>query len=486
MKKALLFFTIIIISLNIYTLELMILHTNDHHGRLFNYWHELNEVAGLAARAEIIKQQTENNENYLLLDAGDFNTGVYESLLYNAEPDIQAYNIIGYNAVTLGNHEFYGDLARVKQQIEWAKFPMLSANIFDQENQLVAEPYTIFTMANGVKVAVLGLTTTHKTLASDFVIRDDVEAAQYFVPLLREEADVVIVLAHLGIYDLGEEELYGSIRLATHVPGIDLIVDGDTHTLLEEPLYVNGIPIVQAGDRGRYLGKAILNIDETTRAVSLTSWETVAMMREYNDPPFEINENVFDVIEVFRQRAISDGNVLLGKTERPFRRYNMNNRITALGRVVCESFKLAAISYDAEVAITVSGAIRGDILPGEIRYSDVYNILPFRNHLVVLELPGTVLLEIITVSFLEKIDTSAFLQYSNNVGIIQRPPNIVTPNLTGDEIQPDRIYKVVTTSFLADGGGGYTQFEYAINRIDLEITEDAAMADYIKNTEHFQ
>ena len=487
-KKVISLFSIFFLVLSLFALEVMILHTNDHHGSLYSYWYESNQVAGLAERANLIKQHTEGIDNFLLLDAGDFNTGVYESNLYHAQPDITAYNLIGYHAVTLGNHEFYGDLERVKKQIDWADFSMLSANVFSLEGELVGEAYKIFTMTNGLRVAVFGLTTTHKALSADFIVKDDVETARDLVPLLRSEADIVIALTHIGIYDLGPDNLYGSIRLATHVEGIDLIIDGDSHTYLEAPLYVNNTPIVQAYDRGKYLGKAMINFDETDGTVSLTSWEAIPLMRSYNSEEFEVDEAVYNALEVFRLQAIEEGNELIGHTERAFRNAHVQNRIIALGRVVCEAIKEAGISagHNVDVSLYNSGAIRYDLMIGDIRISDIYNILPYADELVLIEMPGTVLLDIISTSFLEKTDTGGFLQYSSNVGIIQRPPNLVIPNLSGNELQPDKIYKVVTPAYLIDGGDGYTQFEYADNRIDLGISPREALIEYIRNTDSFQ
>ena len=469
-----------------FALEVMLLHTNDHHGSLYRYWYELQEVAGLAERAHIIRQITEGEENYLLLDAGDMNTGVYESLIFEAEPDILAYNLIEYNAMTLGNHEFYGDLERIQRQIEWAEFHMLSANVFTLEGELVGEPYIMFTMPNGLIVAVLGLTTTHKELSSDFVVKCDVEIAKEIVPQLREKADIVIALTHLGIYDFGVEELYGSIRLASNVPGIDLIIDGDSHTLLEEPAFVNGIPIVQVGERGRHLGKAVLNFDPETKAVSLKSWEAIPLMRSWDHPAFEISYDVLDVVDFFRLKAIETGNELIGYSDRDFRQIQIRSRITALGRIIGEAMLHAAKEYDAVVGIFNSGGIRADLLRGEIRLSDIHNILPFEDEVVVLELPGTVLLEIIRTAFLEKIETGAFLQYSNNVGIIQRPVNQVIPNLNGVELQADMTYRIATNTFLAEGGDGYDLFEMASNKINAGISTRDALIEYIKNSPFFR
>ena len=478
-------FITILCSCYIFSLDLMILHTNDHHGSLFNYWLEFNQVAGLAERAILINQIKENNENVLILDAGDMNTGIYESNLFVAEPDILAYNLIGYDAVTLGNHEFYGDIERVTNQISTATFPFLSANIFNQNNELIGLPYQFFTMQNGLQVAVLGLTTTHKSLHDDFIVKCDVEIANELVPILREKADIVIALTHLGIYDFGGEQQYGSIRLALNTTGIDLIIDGDSHTLLEQPAIINGVPIVQAGERGRYLGKAILNFDVETGEVNLNNWEAIPLMRAHNDPEFEADIEIQEMLESYRQKAIDSGNALLGVSDRDFRNININNRIVAIGRVVGQAMLESFPEHNIDVGMYNSGGIRGDLLRGEIRVSHIHNVMPFENNLVILEMPGTLLSEIIRDSYIERINTGAFLQYSNNVGIVQRPGDIVIPNLNGVDLVPDKIYRVATNSFVASGREN-PLFTLAEIKIDTGITTRQALINYIQTAPFFK
>jgi len=485
-KKIVFLFILSVYFVFSFCVELMILHTNDHHGSLFNYWNEFNEVAGIAERAHIIKQITADQENFLILDAGDINTGIYESNIFDAEPDIIAYNMIGYDAVTLGNHEFYGGLHKVQKQIQWADFPMLSANITNLEGEYIGQPYTIFNMPNGLNVAILGLTTTHKKLHSDFVVKDDVQVAMELVPLLREKADVVIALTHLGIYDFSRDTLYGSIRLATNVSGIDMIIDGDSHTLLNEPVIVNGTPIVQVGHRGRYLGKALLNFDVATGMVDLTSWEAIPLMRDWDEEPFEADINISEMLGEFKVKSINAGNELIGYTTRNFRQVNKENRIIALGRVIGEAILLSAKEHGAEIGMINNGGIRSDLLEGEIWVSHVHNVLPFDDNVIVMDIPGTILLEIIRSSFVENTGTTAFLQYSNNVGIVQTPPDVVIPNLKGVEIQADVVYKVATNKYLSDGGDGYELFKLANSSIDTGISTKAAFIDYIKNTPFFQ
>ena len=291
------------------TLELLIIHTNDHHGSLRNYNLNENVVPGLAERAFVIKELINSETNYLLLDAGDMNTGQQESKKKDAEPDIKAYNMMGYHAVTLGNHEFYEGLSRLKKQIEWADFPFLCANLTYNDGTYIGVPYIIQTMPNGLKVAIFGLTTptlekSMPSLMDQIKILDEVEVAKKLVPKLKKQADIVIALTHLGIAHTDPASLpfpfslaaeIGSIRVAKYVNGIDLIIDGQSHTVLEKPVIVNNTPIVQVGERGRVIGKAILNFDEKTKKVILKEWESISLIKPKGHI-FKVDSKIFDFL----------------------------------------------------------------------------------------------------------------------------------------------------------------------------------------------
>ena len=140
---------------------LTVLHTNDNHGR---FWHNEKGEYGMAARKTLIDQlrteATEQGHAVLLLSGGDINTGIPESDLQFAEPDFKGMSLIGYDAMALGNHEFDYPITVLSKQQQWANFPLLSANIFDKKTGKNAfQEYKIFNK-QGLKIAVIGLTTT--------------------------------------------------------------------------------------------------------------------------------------------------------------------------------------------------------------------------------------------------------------------------------------------------------------------------------------
>lgn len=241
---------------------LTILHTNDHHGTTLSK----SGVAGLAERATYVKSVRNQAENVLLLDAGDINTGTALSNMFQAEPDIKAYNMIGYDAVAFGNHEFDGTLAKLQMQMEISEFPWISANIKAGKKYLADEPYLIKDY-EGFRVGVIGLTTLRSLVIASpdasLTFADEIETAQAMVTELRnkKKCDIIIVLGHLG--DVLETDTQNtSIKLAEKVQGIDLIVDGHSHSKLAEPKVVNGTPIVSANEWGKFVGTGVMTIKD--------------------------------------------------------------------------------------------------------------------------------------------------------------------------------------------------------------------------------
>ena len=142
------------------TYKITILHTNDHHG---HFWRSEYGEYGLAAQKTLVdgirKEVAEEGGSVLLLSGGDINTGVPESDLQNAEPDFKGMNLVGYDAMALGNHEFDNPLETLRIQEKWATFPFLSANIYKKSTgERLFKPYAVFDK-QGVKIAVIGLTT---------------------------------------------------------------------------------------------------------------------------------------------------------------------------------------------------------------------------------------------------------------------------------------------------------------------------------------
>ncbi|MGB9614966.1 MAG: metallophosphoesterase, partial [Fervidobacterium sp.] len=240
----------VVLSLLSFAVKITVFHINDTHGHAWSFTDSAgNIIGGFATVASIIDAERKVNPNVLFLHAGDINTGVPESDLMNALPDIFVLNRMNLTAVAVGNHEFDKPRDILLRQMSWAKFPFLSANIY-KDGKPFFTPY-IIKEVGGIKVAIVGFTTEHTKIlegpnSEDLEFKNVIEVAKNIIPEVRKQANVVIALTHLGVGQ-GYSELYTTAdQLAKEVEGIDLIIDGHSHTQMAEPMVVNGVPIVQA------------------------------------------------------------------------------------------------------------------------------------------------------------------------------------------------------------------------------------------------
>ncbi len=253
--------------------ELIILHTNDTHSRI----EPLPETdrtfpnkGGVVRRATYIQQVRENNKNVLLFDAGDFLQGTPYFNLFKGEVEVEAMNLMGYDAVTLGNHEFDYGLEVLADVAQRAKFPIISTNydFSDTELKGLIEPYMILNR-NGVKIGIIGINIQPMGLVATQNYKgvsylDPVETANKTAKLLRKrkKCDIIICLSHLGhVSDL---------RLAELSNNIDLILGGHSHTYIEEPVLRNNtegkdVMIFQTNGRGVYVGRIDVTLEKTRK-----------------------------------------------------------------------------------------------------------------------------------------------------------------------------------------------------------------------------
>jgi 2',3'-cyclic-nucleotide 2'-phosphodiesterase (5'-nucleotidase family) len=251
----------------------VLLHTNDVHGHLTGWrgWEgdlEDRQVGGLDRLAWAVKQARERHtDSELLLDAGDLLGDTMIADLTRGKALVDAFNHLGYDAMTVGNHEPDFGSAVLRRRIREAQFAIVAANLAERPGgKLVTRPYLI-RKVNGVTVGVLGLaypktarTTAAKNVA-DLDFQEPVGTVKRFLPRMRAEGtEVAVVLSHLG--------LGADLRLAEAVPGIDVIVGGHSHNRTGRPHRVGSTLVVQAGAHGSDLGKLEL---WSRRARSLTT-----------------------------------------------------------------------------------------------------------------------------------------------------------------------------------------------------------------------
>ena len=246
---------------------IVILHTNDTHSRLESY-HESNvgDVGGVVRRNTFIQETKRQYPNTIVVDAGDFSQGTPYYNLFKGFPEIELMNALGYDVVALGNHEFDNGSKALAKRLKQANFSIVCAN-YQFKNKTLAKlikPYAIITM-EGKKIGFFGLLCDMKRVImpsyyQEVTFLDPTVSAIKMVDILKnkEQCDLIICLSHLGFSSKFEEDTIDR-NIAETVSGIDFIIGGHTHLLLNEPIIVNNTKIVQAGENGIFVGKIVVS-----------------------------------------------------------------------------------------------------------------------------------------------------------------------------------------------------------------------------------
>ena len=247
--------------------QLTILHTNDMHSHIHPFERGRNKgVGGMAQRATIIKQIRDEGNQVLLLDAGDIFQGTPYFNTYGGELELKLMSEMGYDASTIGNHDFDNGLDGLVNQLPHAKFPFIVSN-YDFSNTNMHDKYLKYKVFNkgGIKVGVFGIGIeldglVPKNLYGNTLYQNPVEKANYYSNYLKVSlaCDLVICLSHLG-FKYNTKKMSDKV-LACQTNNIDLIIGGHTHTFLNEPVIVKNmdkkdVQIAQVGWAGINIGR---------------------------------------------------------------------------------------------------------------------------------------------------------------------------------------------------------------------------------------
>lgn len=479
--------------------RLIIIHTNDLHGHPLKFPHIGNrKVGGLPAIANLVQEVRMRHKNVLVLDAGDLNTGTPESTFFKAAPDILALNYIGYDAMTLGNHEFDNPLEILRTQERLAAFPFISANVRTRKGERLLSPY-IIKVFEGIRIGIFGLTLKETEAIGnpqhvrDLIFEDELRAAQDAVDQLRTKADIVIALVHLGIWN---DNSRGSKRLASNVKGIDLIIDGHSHTDLNEPLYIKGTPIVQAYKWGMKVGIGCMTIENGK--LKSFEWVSVPVSSEplsvpnkgcfVNLIPAQLKDDSFleEIISPFAEKVERSLSEVIGFAEGNFPIETSRSQESELGNLITDSMLWIARDLHPDFALHNGGGIRAPLPRGDITKKRIYEILPFDNTVVVIKLKGEKVKGLFEHAAFVSKGSGAFPQVSNGVQLKINPgaERIYQVTIKGIPIDPEKIYSIATNSYLADGGDGYGTFLKPLERYDTSILQRDALIEYISRVKN--
>ncbi|MGJ8454681.1 bifunctional UDP-sugar hydrolase/5'-nucleotidase [Pseudothermotoga sp. U03pept] len=496
MKKFLTFLLVMVCILS-YAAKLTILHINDTHGHAWSFSETNNpNIGGFAAIASIVeevRQEVESQGGHLIfLHAGDINTGVPESDQLDAAPDIIALNLMKLDAATFGNHEFDKPKTVLAKQMKLAAFPFLCANFIDPEGVVKPQAYVIKEFED-IKIAIFGLITEETAILEPIhlngaTFKNAVQTSKELIPELRSKADIVIALAHLG-WEPETEGKTTSKQLAQMVDGIDVIIDGHSHTKFENAQLVKNTIVAQAWEWGKYVGRLDLEIENG----KITSWKWQAIpvnlkvykgknaegkdIYEFLGKAYEENFYVKTVLTYFKLLGAEKLDTVIGETKILLdgERTNVRSKTTNLANMICDSM---IWKVNADVALTNGGGIRASIKPGKITIRDVLTVLPFGNTLYVLRMTGEQLMKTLEYAATIKEGQGAFLQVGNlfykSVG-----GKVVEAKVKGQPIDPNKVYVVVTNNYMAGGGDGYTMLT-GLPGYDTGFTMDSVLAEYIQ------
>lgn len=475
-------------------IKLTILHTNDHHGR---FWQNKDGEYGMAARATLIKQLREeikkDGGEVILLDAGDVNTGVPHSDLLNAEPDFKGMAALNYDAMAIGNHEFDNPLAVLKkQQTEWAKFPFISANIYDQNNKRVF-PSHITKKVNGLNVVIFGLTTEDTPIKSTptnskgLTFRPVVEEAKELVPVLRKEADVLIAVTHIGHYpdEKHGADAPGDVSVARNATGINLIVGGHTQKPLFEPDIQNGTIIVQAYEWGKYVGRVDLEV--VGKEVRLISSKLIPVNLKGSTEKIQNDESMEALLRPYKLKADKFVSKKIGRAEVDFigSRDVVRHHETNLGNMIAEAYKQR---LGTDIAVLNSGGIRDSMPKGDISIETVMTVLPFAGEVVKSKLTGAELKNYLDfVITKQNPGCGCFPQMAGIQIEMDKISSVIRSiKINGKDLDPASTYTMALPEFVATGGDNFPKLTYQkFGLVDSIIVKDFILKKKVLKPQDF-
>jgi 5'-nucleotidase/UDP-sugar diphosphatase len=470
------------------TYEMVLLHTNDHHGTILPN----DGRGGLAERATFIKEVRATNPSVLLVDAGDINTGSAFSNMFAAEPDILAYNLMGYDAATFGNHEFDGSLEKLKNQIALAKFPFVSSNIKTASGEFLGGHQYLVKDYEGFRMGIIGITTlrtkviTGAASTSSLTFIPEIDATKAAVALLRdkEKANIVIALTHIGDVEEYPDHVT-SPELAAAVSGIDIIVDGHSHSKFETPIKAGNTWIVSANEWGKYVGKGKLSV--INGELAKFDWEPVEI-----NQAFAPDAEVTALIAPFKEKAdaalndvigeASDAFIFLSDDDLRLTRYQE----TALGNMICNSnvwYFNNIFNQNIDFAFHNGGSMRAELPKGPLTREQVLTVMPYENYLYIVSLSGREIVELFDFIATVAQGSGAFPQFSSEVGYTLDVQSKTIRDLTisGESIDLNKTYRFCTNDFLIAGNDGYTVLTKAQNPFNTSLLLSYVVIEYIKS-----
>lgn len=452
-----------------------IVHTNDTHSRV-------EAGIGFAKIGAKVKALKEVNPNTVVVDAGDTLHGQTFATISKGESIIKVMNAVGYDVMTPGNHDFNYGQERLKELAELANFPIISSNVVKADGTTLLDPYVIKEV-EGLKIGIFGLSTpetAYKTSPKNvegLTFVDPVETAKKMVKELQEKGvDAIVALMHMGI---DKESKDTSYLVRDNVEGIDLIIDGHSHSTLDTiDNEGKATKIVSTGEYSNNLG--IVNL--TFEAGELKSVEPTAFTSE-EAAALEGDADIAAMIAQTTEENKVITSVVVGKTDVELDgvREHVRAGETNLSNLITNAM---LTSSGADIAITNGGGIRASIDVGDITMEEIITVLPFGNYVIVKEYKGSQILAALehgTASYPEP--AGSFAQVAGATFTLdlnkEAGKRVSDVKINGEALDLNQTYKVATNDFMAVGGDGYEMLKEGNLVVELQGL-DEILIEYVK------
>ena len=483
----------------------VVLHTNDVHGAIDKY----AKVAALRDEC-----YAKGATTVVLVDAGDFSQGSPYVSLSKGATAVEMMNAVGYDIVTLGNHEFDYGFPQLKTNMDSgkAKFMVSCINLVDDKGDPIYNPDDTapITDDNGntlFNLTIFGVATPETMTKANPALMKGInflqgeklyDAAKAGIKIAREEgkSDIVIALGHLGVDDSSAPNR--SIDFMQNVPGVDFFIDGHSHTVMTASK--ENKMIQSTGTGLAYVGAII--IDDASKSI-----ESNGLLDLSN------YEKEDATVKALADKIIADVKAEYGqvfaKTEVDLNGEKAANRTaeTNMGDLITDAMmwairtKAPSVDMTNAVAITNGGGIRASIKKGDITKLNVNTVLPFGNTLAVVYVKGSELLEALEAStFCTPESLGGFPQFAGMQVELNTAPKydanadtypgstyhgpksinrITIKSINGKAFDPNATYAVITNNFMAAGGDTYYAFAAAKEQFDTGLPLDEILMEYI-------
>jgi 5'-nucleotidase / UDP-sugar diphosphatase len=446
--------------------DITILHYNDFHAQNVpvnmtiedeNGEKQKVQVGGSAVLKAYVDGIRATTSNVILLHAGDDVQGTPISSLTNGRSQFELLELMQPDAMTLGNHEFDHGTDNLRSLLTTVTFPIISANLWDKARGAPFVPRYRILRLRGISVGVIGLAPadlpalTMRENVRDLDVLDPAMAVRQAIKEIERNfnVNVIMVLSHMG--------LDADSALAEHVDGIDVIVGGHSHTVLETPRSVNGTIIAQAGYRGQWLGRIDASVDPVSGTIRTYQGRLIPTRTDAVVPDAVVAAKVAE-LEALVDAGLGEQIAVL--EEDWIRIFDGECSVGNWQTDVMRDFG------KADIAFQNIGGIRKDMQKGPLTLRDMWEISPFGNEFVTFSVTGAQLLDMLRY---QARSSNEFCQVSGVRYVYDftaDPDAALRAEVAGNPVDPARIYRIVTNGYV----GGHLHDVFGLPERDIVIS----------------